>query len=310
MTHRRATSRTSASLCLLALALGCSTAPTREDVTPAIEGSTPRTPPWLDIQAGFGDSNALASYMTEVSGYARLVFAGASPDWADTSQIVMLGPINPAVRLADADGDGRLDPGGDMDVFSPDPGGSVLVWGGAANAGRTVRVGVILYTFQGWAIQETWADDPVLLEPRAEPLEVKFGPVGLPPEATACYDGDDNDGDGWIDFQDADCRGGGTLSERGLGATTCSDGQDNDDDGLADADDPDCRHGGDLSEAPSCSDGLDDDGDTWTDAADPDCAGGDEQGFGATECNDGVDNDGDSFIDAFDPECISATSAE
>ncbi len=309
--------RPASPLALLPLAVllmvGCPSAPPtsiRQDVTPAQPDITPRTPPWLRVETGFADQQAAAEYLTNVSGYARLVFAGADPEWGDISQFEVLGAINPNLRLLDVDGDGRLDPTGDLSVFSGG-GGEILVWGGEANVGTTVRIGVILYTFVGDPLLELWFDEPVRLEPSDDAPRVKFGPVGTPSAAPPCYDGQDNDGDGWTDGMDSDCQGGGPLLERGLGITTCNDGVDNDGDGTSDADDPDCRDGGDLSELPSCADGLDDDGDTWTDAADPDCQGGDsEVGPGATACNDGLDNDLDSFIDALDPSCATAGGDE
>ena len=44
----------------------------------------------------------------------------------------------------------------------------------------------------------------------------------------ACGDGEDNDGDGWIDDADPDCAATGV--ESGLGITTCNNGADDDGD--------------------------------------------------------------------------------
>lgn len=166
-----------------------------------------------------------------------------------------------------------------------------------------------------------------------------------PYEAGPCGDCLDNDGDGWMDDQDADClRGQG--DENGLvdGTEdfTCSDGIDNDDDGDIDSEDADCSSGidresncgdgvdndgdgwideldGECAEAEGqelgfddpawgCSNGLDDDGDGWIDASDPACENGadpEDDGFSGTVCNDGVDNDGHGDADALDPLCQS-----
>lgn len=59
-------------------------------------------------------------------------------------------------------------------------------------------------------------------------------PCGL----TACTDGLDNDGDGWVDELDPDCWV--SEDESGLGSTGCNDGIDNDGDGAVDGEDPEC----------------------------------------------------------------------
>jgi len=65
--------------------------------------------------------------------------------------------------------------------------------------------------------------------------------------ATACNDGEDNDGDGWVDVLDPDCERG--AEEVGYGDAVCNDGVDNDGDGLSDGDDPECVTGGDTDES-------------------------------------------------------------
>lgn len=67
--------------------------------------------------------------------------------------------------------------------------------------------------------------------------------AGCAPLPTACQDGLDNDGDGWIDELDPDCAAG--TEELGLGLAGCNDGLDNDGDGLIDANDPECTRGSD-----------------------------------------------------------------
>jgi hypothetical protein len=88
-------------------------------------------------------------------------------------------------------------------------------------------------------------------------------PDGIPP---VCRDGDDNDGDGYVDWrEDPGCRGPRWWTE----APECNDGIDNDGDGMVDFDggaaagatpveqaDPDCRPSWRDSEAPRPSCGL------------------------------------------------------
>jgi hypothetical protein len=91
-----------------------------------------------------------------------------------------------------------------------------------------------------------------------------------------CFDGIDNDGDGFIDFAGGD---------------------------------PGCQFANDQSEAAQCSDGIDNDFDGTTDypAEYPDCVGPDD-GSELPQCGDSVDNDGDGQTDyPGDPECTSST---
>jgi hypothetical protein len=129
-----------------------------------------------------------------------------------------------------------------------------------------------------------------------------------------CNDCADNDGDGWLDGDDPDCRDGDNETNLTFGGTTCNDGIDNDGDGLVDAKDSDCSDGHD-SESPECGDGIDNDEDGWTDEADPDCALGnglfeDDSQLGLTTCNNRADDDGDGWIDSADPACETASSDE
>ena len=142
-------------------------------------------------------------------------------------------------------------------------------------------------------------------------------------QGQTCFTGQDDDGDGLVDYEDPDCLYGSW--EVGYSSAECNDGFDNDTDGTVDMNDPDCDHGFDNTEAstdPTCTDGEDNDEDGWTDDDDPDCdiTGQAEQGFGVTECNDGINNDGDSgeeededgnvevvdYTDSTDPECADA----
>ncbi len=133
-------------------------------------------------------------------------------------------------------------------------------------------------------------------------------------DADGCGDCTDNDGDGWVDSKDPDCRTGDFEDNRTYGQNTCNDGIDNDADGAVDAEDSDCLDGRD-SESPECGDGIDNDEDGWTDAEDPDCTEGDglfenNNTMGTYTCNDNIDNDGDGWTDSVDPICDSADQAE
>ncbi|PIN88980.1 hypothetical protein COU60_04875 [Candidatus Pacearchaeota archaeon CG10_big_fil_rev_8_21_14_0_10_34_76] len=62
-------------------------------------------------------------------------------------------------------------------------------------------------------------------------------------ESFACSDGEDNDGDGWIDELDPGCSGIEDDDETDAGTTECNDGIDNDGDGWIDELDPNCLNG-------------------------------------------------------------------
>lgn len=133
-------------------------------------------------------------------------------------------------------------------------------------------------------------------------------------DADSCGDCTDNDGDGWVDSKDPDCRSGDFEDNRTYGQTTCNDGVDNDADGFVDSEDSDCIDGRDP-ESPECGDDIDNDSDGWTDSDDPDCTEGDglfenNNTMGAYTCNDAVDNDGDGWTDGLDPACENATDDE
>jgi probable HAF family extracellular repeat protein len=153
----------------------------------------------------------------------------------------------------------------------------------------------------------------------------------------ACSDGENNDGDGAIDFPaDSGCSSPVDWSE----TADCADGLDNDGDGDVDFPaDPGCTSAADATERPDCSDGLDNDGDSFADhPLDPGCAGpespvenpacqnGLDDDFDTDtdhpddaqctapsdasetpDCGDGLDNDGDGPVDfPADPQCESA----
>ena len=140
----------------------------------------------------------------------------------------------------------------------------------------------------------------------ASPCDLSPGAVNCAASTliTACADGVDNDGDGWVDLADPGCADAADGDESLVGATECSDEVDNDGDGLVDGADPECADPTGAAEASPCADGADNDGDGWTDLDDPDCATAtDETGLTSFACNDGLDNDGDGAIDAADPDC-------
>ncbi len=117
---------------------------------------------------------------------------------------------------------------------------------------------------------------------------------------------------------DADLDGIGNACER-----ACNDGEDNDGDGLIDYPmDPGCRSADSTDESPACNDGVDNDADGRRDGPlDVGCNGR----SGTKEnpaCADGTDNDGDGLIDfdggaslhgaaltAPDPQCAGVPSA-
>lgn len=110
---------------------------------------------------------------------------------------------------------------------------------------------------------------------------------------TACMDGEDNDGDGWIDYdgagqsnkKDPGCDNGEDTSEENSVLTQCSDGIDND--GL---------NGYDGNDEEGCTDWQDDK---------------EESDMSLPACDDGMDNDGDGLIDyPIDDGCIDTLSAE
>ena len=265
--------------------------------------------PWIVIQLPSQDVHGLVEYTNAVSGYLKVVLAQAEPPWVESAVMGWMGEMNPIVRMIDADEDGRRDVTGDVDTFGVVSQGmqqipDALFFGGEENRGVRVLPGVVGYDLLGRVFLQQWAEAPVVLGGE-EAAFVRLPDLPSPGALSPCYDSVDDDGDGWTDDLDPDCRGGGPLLEQGLGTATCNDGIDNDGDGLSDRQDPGCERGHDLSELPSCEDDLDDDGDGWTDEQDPDCLapGAGEHGQGASGCNDGVDGDLDGWVDGLDPDC-------
>jgi hypothetical protein len=123
--------------------------------------------------------------------------------------------------------------------------------------------------------------------------------------AEVCDDGVDNNGNGDIDCAEATCAGQAGCLEQG----NCADNQDNDLDGQTDCDDADCDAAANCREQGNCSDLEDNDGDGQTDCDDADCDADPACQVG-NNCNDGVDNDGDILVDAADPACIAGEADE
>lgn len=126
----------------------------------------------------------------------------------------------------------------------------------------------------------------------------------------ACFDGLDNDGDGFIDCDDFGCsREPGCEMMCVPRPERCDNGRDDDCDGLVDCADRECRRapgcGGTCTARElgvgACTNGVDDDCDGRADCDDPDC-----RPFGMDgECCDGVDDDGDGEVDLFTCRCFS-----
>ncbi len=121
-------------------------------------------------------------------------------------------------------------------------------------------------------------------------------PALVPDRELMCGDGQDGDGDGTVDCEDADCQGREPCLE-----VVCDDERDLDFDGLVDCDDPDCVDTA-VCQEEDCGDGLDDDGDGLIDCDDPGCA--DREPCGESICDDREDGDGDGLVDCADDTCV------
>jgi len=86
----------------------------------------------------------------------------------------------------------------------------------------------------------------------------------------------------------------------------CRNGDDDDGDGTVDwPADPACVSAEDPSESPDCGNGLDDDGDGYADLADPACPSS-SRSVENPACDDRLDNDGDGAVDLDDPHCTAS----
>jgi hypothetical protein len=118
-------------------------------------------------------------------------------------------------------------------------------------------------------------------------------PDGAESTPELCFDGIDNDGNGFTDCDDFGCSrsgppevvercGGGGTGEAEDDLETCFDGIDNDGNGFTDCNDFSCSRSGPVEVREACLE-----------------AG--ERSF--EKCNDGIDNDGNGFTDCEDFSC-------
>lgn len=110
-----------------------------------------------------------------------------------------------------------------------------------------------------------------------------------------CDNGVDDDDNGLTDCADSVCAGSAACREM-----ECGNGADDDGDGLADCADADCAARAPCAEG-VCDDMMDGDGDGAVDCADSDCAGA--SACRERSCNNRADDDGDGMIDCADPDC-------
>jgi hypothetical protein len=115
----------------------------------------------------------------------------------------------------------------------------------------------------------------------------------LDEDGGACFNGADDDDDGYTDCRDFDCDDDCTET-----AAECHDDVDDDHDGLTDCADGDCRE----ACVEICPNAVDDDEDGFTDCDDPDCTAQPEP-FHPGSCLDGLDNDCDGETDCRDTDC-------
>ncbi|MBX3181733.1 MAG: hypothetical protein KIT72_12285 [Polyangiaceae bacterium] len=168
--------------------------------------------------------------------------------------------------------------------------------------------------------------------PRSGPEKCATGDDCFGPENTfeRCFDGKDNDGNGYADCADFSCSQSGppsVVAECAARAENtiekCSDGIDNDGNGFADCADFSCSQGPQEVAAfcaeraentlEKCSDGKDNDGNGFADCADYSCSrdgSAEAVAYCATvieatpeRCRDGIDNDGNGYADCADNSC-------
>jgi hypothetical protein len=115
-----------------------------------------------------------------------------------------------------------------------------------------------------------------------------------------CNNGKDDDGDNHVDCLDQDC-----IGYPGCSGEICDNLQDDDNDGFIDCKDQDCDGDPicDATAPENCVNEEDDDGDNLVDCDDPDCAT-----FITClveDCDNGDDDDQDGAIDCDDTDCAS-----
>ncbi|MGM0597762.1 MAG: hypothetical protein ACQES9_12070 [Myxococcota bacterium] len=125
-----------------------------------------------------------------------------------------------------------------------------------------------------------------------------------------CDNGEDDDGDGLVDCEDADCFSAQVCqnSEDEI----CTNGIDDDGDGAIDCDDSDCANHNSCKDDPEiCDNGIDDDGDGAIDCDDADCVDDPACEDETPEiCDNGIDDDDDGDIDCEDSECAGSVHCE
>ena len=137
--------------------------------------------------------------------------------------------------------------------------------------------------------------DPAYADTQPFALVISGGFGSAPGTEIDCGNGVDDDGDGDLDCDDADCLGDPACPE-----LDCANGLDDDGDGDVDCADADCA-GEPACVESDCCNGLDDDGDGLTDFDDPDCAMAPP--CSESDCGNGVDDDGDGDADCADSDC-------
>ena len=125
-----------------------------------------------------------------------------------------------------------------------------------------------------------------------------------------CTDGEDNDGNGFIDCNDFSCsqsdnpdvlalcgtpEGGGVDPE--AARASCSDGIDNDGNGYVDCADYNCRNAEDAFVRQACQESV------YRPEFGGIAAGAQEAAKANGFCEDGLDNDGDGYTDCADWDC-------
>jgi cysteine-rich repeat protein len=128
--------------------------------------------------------------------------------------------------------------------------------------------------------------------------------IEAPTTETDCANAVDDDGDGNVDCDDADCNADPACA--GMVELDCTNGLDDDGDGDIDCADSNCAT--DPACVPAtetdCTNGVDDDGDGNTDCNDADCNGDPGcAGMVETDCTNGLDDDGDGATDCADTNC-------
>ena len=142
----------------------------------------------------------------------------------------------------------------------------------------------------------------------------------------ACSDGKDNDGNGYADCKDNNCKKTSACCVKTVDKESddlCDDGIDNDCNGYTDCSDNNCKKSalcctpsGAENTPEACSDGIDNDCNGYADCNDNNCKktsvcctpSGDENTL--TACMDGIDNDCNGYIDCRDNNCSKSSDRD